>query len=318
MHQTGGPENLRLEDVERPRPGKGQTLIEVAAAGVTFGDVLLRRGGFGDAMPLPCGLGFDVSGTVVEHGPGGGALPLGSRVAARVRNGYAEYVTADAADVIAVPETVDLQTAAALPIRALVAYQVVETVGALRAGESVLIHAAAGGVGTLAVQFARVLGAGTIIGTTANVAKSGHILAMGADHAVDSSDPSWAEQVRELTGGQGVNLVLDCIGDPLFAQSWECVAPFGRMVTYGTAAGSPGTVSSLSLLGPNRSVEGYSMIGWLQRPEFAHRAISAVMTLLERGEVVVPVGAVFALEKAADAHRAFEERQKAGMILLRP
>jgi NADPH2:quinone reductase len=316
MHAFGGPDVLRLDEVDVPEPGAGQVLIKVVAAGVTFGDVMKRRGAFGQDVPLPSGLGIEVSGTVAGAGRGGNGLATGAPVMAWVEHGYAEYAVAPAAAVVPLPDGVDLRTAAALPVKGLTAYQTLRDAGGLGKGESVLVHAAAGGVGTLAVQLASSLGARTVVGTTSQPRKLDHVHALGAV-AVDYSRDDWPQQVLAATDGRGVDLVLDSVGGDTGARSFECLAPFGRMVSFGASSGAPVDVPGMALMHNNASIIGYSLMGWMQRPEQMSAAVEELLNELASGRLQVSVDAL-PLAQAAEAHRAIDERSTLGSTVLLP
>jgi len=243
VREPGGPEVLRLEDIETPEPGEGQVLIKVEVAGVNYADVGVRRGiRFGPhGAEMPLTPGFEAAGTIAALGEGLEGPPEGTRVAAVLESGgYAEYAVADADTVVEVPEGVDFHTAsAALLVQGITAYGVLHDAARLQRGESVLVQAAAGGVGSLAVQFARLAGASTIVGTAGSDEKREIVLSLGADHAVDYGREDWTEQVIEATGGKGVDVVLESVGGEAGARAFECLAPLGRLVMFGAASGRP-------------------------------------------------------------------------------
>ncbi|MGP3937765.1 quinone oxidoreductase family protein [Nonomuraea sp. KM88] len=317
MHAVGGPEVLRLDDVDVPSPGPNQVLVKVAAAGIAYGDVMKRQGGFGQELPLPAGLGLQVAGTVAALGREVSAPEPGSRVMAWVDHGYAEYALAAAPAVVPLPDTVDFQSAATLPVQGVTAYQTLHDAGRLRQGESVLVHAGAGGVGSIAVQLARLLGAAVVIGTASRQGKLDHIRALGAI-AVDYTGDDWPSQILEATRGRGVDLVLDSIGGSVAARSLECLAPFGRMVSFGVVGGSPADVSSMSLMHGNLSFIGYGLPGQMQRQDRVAAAVGELLDMLAAGRLKVAVGQAFPLERADQAHRAIGERSTTGMTVLLP
>lgn len=316
MHAFGGPDVLRQDEIDVPEPAAGQVLIEVAAAGVTFGDVMKRRGAFGHDMPLPAGLGLEVAGTVAAIGQDTSAPVVGTPVMAWVEQGYAEYAVAPATAVVPVPDGVDLGSAAALPVQGMTAYQTLRDAGGLSKGDSVLVHAAAGGVGSLAVQLARSLGAKTVVGTASRPRKLDHICGLGAI-AVDYSRDDWPQQVLAATEGRGVDLVLDSVGGDVAARSFDCLASFGRMVSFGASGGSPVGVPGMALMRNNASIIGYSLMGWLQRPERVSAAVEDLLNELATGRLQVAVEAL-PLGQAAEAHRAIDERLTLGTRVLLP
>lgn len=317
MHAIGGPEVLRLDEIEVPEPGPGEVLVKVEACGVAYGDIMKRQGGFGQDMPLPCGLGLQVAGTVAALGPETSAPAPGARVMAGVSEGYADYVIAHAPAVTALPDAVDFRSAAALPVQGLTAYQTLHDAGGLRPGESVLVHAAAGGVGSLAVQLADLFGGGIVIGTASQPHKLEHIHRLGAK-AVNYSDNDWPQQILEATAGRGVDLVLDSVGGRIASQSVGLLAEFGAMVSFGAAGGSPADVTTMPLMHNNLSIVGYSLGGWLSRPEPVGAAIEKLIGHLATGGITVPIGQAVPLEKAEEAHRVISERNIVGTTVLMP
>lgn len=316
MHAVGGPEVLRLDAIEAPEPGAGQILVKVEAAGVTYGDVMKRQGVFGPP-PLPAGLGLEVAGTVAVLGSGVSAPAPGSRVMAWVDHGYAEYALAPAAAVVALPVTVDLDVAAVLPVQGTTAYQTLHNAGGLRAGESVLVHAAAGGVGGLAVQLARLGGAHTVLGTASQPRKLDHVRHLGA-LAIDYTSHDWPTQVLDATDGRGVDLILDSVGGQVATQSLDCLAPFGRIVSFGAASGTPAAISGMSLMPDNQSLIGYSLMTWLARGGRTARVVEEIVSQVATGQLEVPLAPRLSLNDAQEAHRAIDQRQTIGTTVLVP
>lgn len=315
MHGFGGPEVLGVDEVDVPEPSPGEVLVKVAAAGVAYGDIMKRQGGFGSDLPLPAGIGLQVAGTLAALGSGVRSPALGTRVMAFVDHGYAEYAIAPAAAAFTLPDSVQYSSAAALPVQGLTAYQTLRDTGRLQPGESVLVHAAAGGVGSLAVQLARLLGAETVIGTASRPAKLDHIRGLGTT-AVDYTETDWPQQVLEATGGRGVNIVLDSVGGRVGSQSLECLAPFGRIVVFGAASGLPAEVPSMALMHNNQSITGYSLGAWLGRGDRVSTAMNALVGHVAAGRLTVPVLQEFPLEKAEEAHRVIALRDTIGATAL--
>jgi NADPH:quinone reductase len=318
MTGFGGPEVLRLDEIATPALGPGQVLIRVAVAAVTYGDVMKRQGRFGTHIPLPAGLGQQVAGTVVQVGPGVSRPAPGVRVAALVEHGYAEYAIAPAGLVAPLPDEVDLRSAATVWIQGMTAYQALRDVCGLRPGEAVLVHAAAGGVGSWAVQLATLLGASVVVGTAGGQRKTEHARALGADVVIDYTNSGWAEAVLDATDGGGVDVALESVGGDVAEQTLRCMAPFGRIASFGAAAGTPATFAGMSLMENNLSVTGYSLMGWLDRSDHVADAVEQLVGYLARSELRVPIGAVHTLAEVRQAHRALEERGNLGGTLLRP
>jgi NADPH:quinone reductase len=318
VDEPGGPEVLRLEDVEIPQPGPEEVLIEVAVAGVNFADVGMRAGMMGGphAFEPPYTPGFEAAGVVAALGEGTEGVAEGDRVAAVLpAGGYAEYAVAPAGSVVRIPDGAGFADASALLVQGLTAYGVLHDAARVGDGDAVLVMAAGGGVGTLAVQLAKLAGAGTVIGAAGRRGKLDLALSLGADDAVDYTGGGWVDEVLEATGGRGVDVALECVGGELGARAYECLAPLGRLVTYGAAGGEglrPPDMWQLNLKG--QTVGGYGG-PWL-RPGAAGRAREEISGHLRSGSLKVVVGGSFRLEDAPEAHKAIEERRTSGKVLL--
>lgn len=316
IHETGGPEVMHLEDVEIPAPGQGEVLIKVAAAGVNYADLAQRRGAYLTRTRTPMTMGFEVAGTIAELGPGTSAPPVGTRVIAFVQGGYAEYAIAGASTIIPIPDNLDFTHAAAFAVQGLTAYQTLRESGRLQLGESVLVQAAAGGVGTLAVQLARLMGAGKVIGTASNEQKLDLVRRLGADAAINYTQDGWVEQVKQATDGRGVDIVLEVVGGDIAGQALQCLAPFGRLVVIGAASGERTQFSAVQLMYKNLSVVGYWLTAWLSRPDRIAAATLELMQYLASGNLQIIVGQTYPLADAAEAHRAIAERRTTGKVVL--
>ncbi|HWE61294.1 MAG TPA: quinone oxidoreductase, partial [Chloroflexota bacterium] len=313
IHELGGPEVLRLEEVETPVPGPGQVLIKVAAVGINYADLAQREGRYMTRTRVPTILGAEVAGTVAALGPDVTTPAVGTRVAALVSGGYAEYAVAPAGAVIPIPDTMSFAEAAAFPIQGLSAYQLLHDAAKIQPGERVLIHAAAGGVGTLAVQVAKLMGAGLVIGTASTEEKLALAKQLGADVGVNYTEEDWVEQVKEATGGEGTQIVLEMVGGEIARRSLECLTPFdGRMVVFGAASGKPATFSGAELMAKNVAVIGYWLAPYLRRQDRIAEATRALMQYLASGKLRIIVGSRFPLAEAAQAHRAMAERKTTG------
>ncbi|MBV2155366.1 zinc-binding dehydrogenase [Kitasatospora sp. SUK 42] len=318
-HQYGGPEVLTPEEAGTPTPGPGQVLLRAEAIGANFVDTRFRRGepeGSVFHRPLPGVLTGDVVGTVEAVGPDVSADLVGQRAAALSEDAFAEFALADAAWLAPVPAGFDLGAASMLPLGGPVALGVLR-LGRLAAGETVLVHAAAGGIGHLAVQLAKLLGAGTVIATAGSAAKLDFVRALGADAAVDYRSPDWPERVRAAAPG-GVDLVLDSVGGDVLQRSFEVLAPLGRVVLYGAADGQPGSVPVMRLFRLNEAL-GFSLLAWrAARPEQARRDVEEITRHFATGRLATTVHARVPLAEAATAHRLLEERANLGRVLLLP
>lgn len=316
IHETGGPEVMHLEEVETPTPGQGEVLIKIAAAGINYADLAQRQGAYLTRTRTPMIMGLEVAGTVIALGPGVTSPAVGTRVISFVNGGYAEYATASVATLIPIPEHLDFTHAAAFAVQGLTAYQTLRESGRLQPGESVLVQAAAGGVGTLAVQLARLMGAGKIIGTASNEQKLELVRSLGADAAINYTQDDWVEQVQKATGGRGVDVVLEVVGGPIAEQCLQCMAPFGRMVVIGAASGQRAQFTAVQLMYKNLSVVGYWLSAWMSRPDRIAAATADLMKYLATGTLQIVVGQTFPLADAAEAHRAIAERKTTGKVVL--
>ncbi len=317
--QYGGPEVLEVQDWPVPQPATDQVSIRVAYASVNYMDVMLRRGQYHTAQ-FPAVPGVEVSGFVHELGEGVTGLRVGQPVAALTMvGGYAEFALASAALTIPLDgfaKAIDLVQAAALPAIGVTAYNLLEDVARVRVGETVLIHAAAGGVGGVAVQIARHLGAGQIIGTVGSSGKVAYARSLGYDHVVLRSD--FVREAQEITEGRGVNIILDASGEPTRSQNLPLLAPFGRLVIFGNASNQPDQpLMPTDLLANNRAVLGYSFSGLARRaPHMVVETARRVFTLLANDQIQINGLYQLSLEQAAEAHRLIETGNVTGKLLL--
>lgn len=320
FHSTGGPEVLVYETIPDPVPGPGEVLIRVEAAGMNFSDVLRRRGDpYPAPSPLPFIPGSEVAGTIAALGPGVTGIAPGTLVYAAPRaGGYAQYVVAQAAGVIPIPDGITAAQATTLVIQGLTALFALRHAGRLAAGESVLVEAAAGGVGSFAVQLAKLYGAGTVIAAASSGHKRGVALSLGADHAVDYTAADWPLRVRELTGGRGADIVLEMTGGETVGQALDALADFGRMVVYGQASGEVALVDPQRLTVPNQSVTGFYIGAYFQWPQMIKEALAELVAHVAAGRLRLQVGAVLPLSQAVRAHQLLEGRESTGKMVLQP
>ncbi|GAA0615499.1 quinone oxidoreductase family protein [Streptomyces crystallinus] len=317
VSELGGPEVLRLVEAEAPRPGPGEVSVDVHYAGVNFAEVKARSEGY-RVRSLPFVPGLEVSGRVRELGAGVEGLAVGQEVAAMAEGGgYAEVAVVPAATVFPVPEGVGLRAAATLPTVLPTAHALVHEVGRLRAGESVLVQGAAGGVGTAVGQLARLAGAGAVYGVVSSEAKAAYAREHGYDDVFLTG--SFPEDVRRVTGGRGVDLVLDPVGGETLRRGLDVLALFGRLVSYGNAGGEgPWQVGQPELYPGARSVAGFSILGLAATAPAALRELSSrAVALAAGGAVELPVTAEFPLAAAPEAHRLMESRESVGKLVLR-
>ena len=317
ISEFGGPEVLKMQEMETPVITEKQVLIRVIATSVNFADVQTRQGLYHAGGKPPLIPGLDVSGVIEKTGASVTKFAVGQRVIAFPKCGsYAEYVAVDEDLAYILPDTVDYITAAASPVVAVTAYKLLADVGRLQPGESVLIHAASGGVGTTAIQLAKILGAGLVIGTVGSAAKIPAALEASADQVI-LIDEDFATEVNRLTDGRGVDLILDSIAGTVTSRSLSCLAMYGRLVIFGSASGEAGKIETTELHASCRSVLGFSL-GTTRnhRPELLKEAAEKVLTYLSDGSLKIKVGSTFNLTQAAQAHALMESRQQTGKIVL--
>ncbi|OFV85423.1 MAG: hypothetical protein A3B65_05970 [Acidobacteria bacterium RIFCSPHIGHO2_02_FULL_67_57] len=330
----GVPEALRLTELPDPQPGPGQVVVRVAAAGINFADLLMRLGFYPGTPKPPFTPGFEVAGTVEAVGAGVIAPRGGERVVAMMLKGggYAEKAALPAAHAIPIPPAMSVEEAAALPVNYLTAYQAFTYMAHLRAGERVLIHAAAGGVGLAAIQLARLAGAETF--GTASASKHAFLRQQGLDHAIDYRTQDFEEEVRRLTTGEGVDVVLDAVGGSSYRKSYRLLRPGGRLVCFGMSAAVTGpgrslralaawwntpSFNPLDLMRKNRAVMGVHLGALGPRGDALIRTwMEELYRLYAAGKIKPHIGKTFPLAEAAQAHHFIHERQNVGKVLLIP
>ena len=316
----GGPEVFEIREMPLPQPGPGQVLIEVAYAGLNYADLTARQGTY-MARPVPFVPGYEVSGRVQALGEGVAGLSVGQRVAAlTVHSGYAEFALAQAAltfplDVVA--KNIDFAQAGAFPAVAITAYDLLTRAAHLSQGESVLIHAASGGVGVAAGQIAQALGAGLVLGTTSSQDKAAYALSYGYDQAFPLE--GFEDKVMEATRGKGVDIALDARGEPSRSQNLALLATFGRLVVFGNASGNPEKpISPTELLRGNKAIVGYSITALSQTaPHFVAETAQKVLGLMSQGALKIAISETFPLEQIAEAHRHMESGAHLGKLMLK-
>jgi NADPH2:quinone reductase len=316
--QYGGPEVLELSEVPTPEPGPGQVRIKVSATSVNFADIQGRKAPYHTSAPPPFIPGLEATGTIDKLGPGVSGFEIGQRVAALADGGsYAEYVLARTIGVYAVPDSVEPSQAAVFPSVGTTAYNLLTLAARIQPGETVLIHAAAGGVGSTAVQLARVLGAGKIIGTVGSAEKAELIKSLGADQAINYRDETVPDRVMATTDGAGADVILDAVGKDTFEGSLASLALHGRLVIYGQSSGPPPAFEFGPLFPQNKSVIGYSTGGHRRsRPEVLRPAGLAVLKLLAAGRWKPVIDRALPLAQAGDAQHLVESRATMGKVIL--
>jgi synaptic vesicle membrane protein VAT-1 len=318
---------------ERPDPpvGAGQIRIRVHAAGLNFADVLARVGLYPDAPKPPTVMGYEVAGEVESVGPGANGFEAGQRVVAGTRfNGFAGLATADVPNALPIPDGMSFEKAAAIPVVYGTAYAAIVLLANVRAGERVLVHAAAGGVGIAALQILRDRGA-EVIGT-ASAAKHDAVRAQGAAHTIDYRTQDVEAEVKAITGGQGVDVVLDALGS--FRSSYRMLRPGGRLVMYGAsqlltgdkrnllktvrAVATMPRFNAIKLMNDNKSVMGMNLLHWWDDRGSLGEITQPLGDLVASGVIDPVVAETFPFARAADAHRYIQERRNVGKVVLTP
>jgi NADPH2:quinone reductase len=308
--EFGGPEKLTVVDLPDPQAGDGKEVFDVRAAGVNYADTHQTEDSYLSKQSLPFVPGIEV----VIDGPGG------QRLLGMVEGGtYAEKVAADPRQLFPVPDSVSDAAALTTLVQGATAWHLLRTSVHLQPGESVVVHAGAGGVGTLAIQLAKRWGAGRVIATASSEEKRQLTLDLGADVAVDSRTGDLKGALRDANEGRGVDVVLEMTGGRVFDQSLAALAPLGRMAIFGMASReAPSPIDPRVLMGRSTAVIGFWLVHVAQRPGMLAQAVTDLLTALDRGELRAVVGETYPLERAADAHRALLDRTSVGKLVLDP
>lgn len=318
IEETGGPEKLKLVERELGEPGPGEILIRHAACGVNFIDVYHRTGLY--PMELPAAIGMEGAGTVEAVGAGVEHLKPGDRAAyaAQPPGAYCDARIMPASHVCPLPDGVTFEDAAALMLKGMTVEYMFHRTTPLSAGDTVLFHAAAGGVGTIACQWAKSEGI-TLIGTAGSEEKCRMALENGASHCINYRTEDFKEQVRELTGGRGVDVVMDGVGKDTFADSLDCLRPLGMMISFGNASGPVPPVSLLDLAAKGSlKLTRSTLFTHIADADTCQAMARHIFDKVVAGDIHVRVDQRFPLEQAGDAHRALEARKTTGSTILEP
>ncbi|MBC7416373.1 MAG: quinone oxidoreductase [Herminiimonas sp.] len=318
MARNGGPEVLEYIDVEVGEPGPGEARVRHGAIGLNYIDVYFRVGEY--PQSLPAGVGMEGAGTVEAIGEGVTHLKVGDRVAyaSRPTGAYAEARVMPAAVLVRLPESIDFDTGAAMMLQGLTVQYLFRSTFRLQGGETILFHAAAGGVGLIACQWARALGV-TMIGTVGSDEKAALAKQFGCTHTINYKTENFVERVKELTGGKGVPVVYDSIGKDTFIGSLDCLAPLGMMVSFGSASG-PVPPFSLKELASRGSlfVTRPTLFTYAAKRADLETMAAELFGMVESGKIRIPINQRYALKDAAQAHRDLEGRKTTGCTILLP
>ncbi|MFA7506197.1 MAG: quinone oxidoreductase [Burkholderiaceae bacterium] len=319
IDEHGGPEVLRTVEVDVGEPGPGEVRIRQTAIGVNFADIYQRRGGHGphSAAPFPLVLGAQGAGVVEAVGAGVAGLPVGRRVAYFHPGAYQEIRNVPAARVIPLPPDITEEIAGATLLRGMTAEYLLRRLYVVKPGDTVLVHAAAGGMGVILSQWARALGA-TVIGTVGSPEKIEVALAHGCHHVIDYRREDFVARTLELTGGEGVPVVFDAVGKDVFLPSLECLRPLGLAINYGTASGDVEGLDLNLLHSKSLSVCRPTLRTFIANSADMLRGADSVFEAVQAGRVRLEVGHRYPLAEARRAHEDLENRRTTGAIALVP
>ena len=331
--KRGGPEVLQVREAPDPEPREGEVRIRVAASGINFADILARMGLYPDAPPLPTVVGYEVAGTIDRVGPGVAGLREGDRVGSLTRfGGYSDVVCVGAQQAFPIPEGISFEAAAAVPVNYVTAWIMLVTLGNVQAGDRVLVHAAAGGVGQAALQICRWKGA-EVIGT-ASASKHARLKEMGVAHCIDYTSQDFLAETKRITGGRGVDIALDAVGGDSFQKSYRALAPLGRLYVFGASALAPGKTRNyvrairgllamgswkpLDLMNRNKGVHGVNVGHLWKQADRLRAMLGEIVGLVSDGTFTPVVDRTVPFDRAADAHAYMQDRKNFGKVLLTP
>ncbi len=316
ISQYGGPEVLKIQDVQIGKPAKGQALIRIIAAGVNFIDIYQRRGTY--PVPLPYIPGLEGAGIVEALGEGVTNVKVGDRVAYVHEPGsYAEYALVQADYLIPIPKDVSFEQGAAFPLQGMTAHYLLHEFRKVKVNDIVLIHAAAGGMGLLLVQWAKHLGA-KVLGTTSTEEKAKIAQKAGADDVILYTKEDFASKVHHLTSGHGADLIIDGVGKTTFAGNLEAAALRGNIVIFGAASGPADPISPNVLMPHSLTISGGTLFNYIANPNELKERAKAVIEGVQKGWLNLRIDEQFPLEKAQEAHKKLEQRKTSGKVLLNP
>jgi NADPH2:quinone reductase len=304
----GGPDSMHLVDLSEPVPGPGQEVIEVTSIGINYADTHQTENSYLSPQKLPLVPGIEVVG-----------IANGRRVLAPVDSGgYAQKAIAHSAAMIEIPDGVSDEQALCMLVQGSTAWHILKTVGHLQKGESVVIHAAAGGVGTIAIQLAKMWGA-KVIAVASSESKRALAKSLGADFVLDADQDKLKDAILEANGGKPVNLVLEMVGGKTFDVSLDVLAPFGRLITFGMASRTaPTPIHPGVLMGGSKTITGFWLAHCFGKKELLNDVITELFSLVIDGKLKPVIGATFGLSQATAAHQAMLARETTGKITLNP
>ncbi len=317
VDRYGDTDVMNLQEVPTPQAGSNQVRIAIKAAGINYADIMQRLGSYPGGPEPPYAAGFEYAGVIDEIGEGVTDRKIGERVMGLCKlGGYSEYTVVPASQPLPIPEGLGFEEAAAIPCQYFTAYHVLITLGQLQADQTVLIQAAAGGLGSLLVQIAHHLGA-NVIGTASTSEKCEMIRELGCDHPINYKDVKFREEVDRITEGKGCELIVETVGGRVFDLSMRCLRPHGRLIVVGVASNDPRPVYGSYLLPHNLTISGFHLNGFLGNVQAMKDAIQCLHVWLEKGVLKFLVNHTFPLEEAAEAQRQIADRKTTGKVVLK-
>jgi len=307
--EFGGPEVMHLVELADPKPTEAQDLITVSAIGINYADTHQTENSYLSPQKLPLVPGIEVVGTTSK----------GIRVLAPVDGGgYAQLAVAHTAAMIPIPDGVSDEQALCMMVQGSTAWHILKTVGHVVPGETVVVHAAAGGVGTIAIQLAKMWGA-KVIAVTSSESKRALATSLGADAVVEADLENLGDAIKAANGGKPVNLILEMVGGKTFDESLNILAPFGRLITYGMASRvAPTMIQPASLMGGSKTITGFWLAHCFGSKELMNDVIEELFALVKNGKLKPVIGATYGLSQATKAHQAMRARETTGKITLNP
>jgi NADPH:quinone reductase-like Zn-dependent oxidoreductase len=334
ISRYGGPNVLELRDMPDPAPGPGEVRVRVRATGLNFSDVMARQGLYPDAPKPPMVVGYEVAGEIDAVGSGVTQSRSGARVIALTRfGGQAQLVSVPESQALPMPDGMSFEEGAALPVVYVTAYHMLFHVGCLRPGDSVLVHMAAGGVGTAVLQLCRTVPGVTVFGT-ASPSKHAYLRELGCQHPIDYRSTDYAAEVRRITNGRGVDMVLDPLGGADWKKGYDLLKPAGRLIAYGFANMASGSTrnivhvarqffsmprfSPMKLMDQNKTVAGVNLGHLWSETELLRKEMTALLELYRAGKIKPHIDVALPLDRMAEAHGRLESRQNVGKVVLLP
>jgi NADPH2:quinone reductase len=315
--RLGGAEVMELREIRKPEPRPGTVVVRNHVIAINYGDTFFIRGTYLVKPVFPDTPGMEGAGVIEAVAPDVKDLKPGMRVAYIGMGSYADYTLIRQSRVMVLPDYMDFEQAASFPIAVLTAWHMLHSCNDTKAGQSVIVHSAAGGVGIAAVQIAKAAGA-MVIGTVSNDDKIDLVRKFGADHVINYESEDFGARTMKITNGRGVDLILDAVGKPTFEKGLRCLAPLGHLILFGRAGGVPDRLNLMELFGKSIKVSGFAVTMMYALHDIHQRGVRDVFRLAHEGKLTVPIGGKFPLAEAIQAHHHLESRRSVGKLLLIP